>query len=114
FQTNKLSFGEVTKRPLAMVVLAADAGKAAPNQEDSIRVIAFVKNERLFRETATARIIIIFFFGVISGLPLEISVSFETVGVKNLFESFRGEIIQERRCAQMLVETSFTIKLIQT
>ena len=93
-----------------MIVFATNAREAAPNQKNSIRVIAFVKNERLLCETSPGQIII---SGVIRGLPLEISVGFETGGVEHLFESFRGQIIQEGRCAQMLVETSFTIKLIQ-
>ena len=93
-----------------MIVFATDAREAAPNQKDSIRVIAFVANERLLREVPPGHVII---SGVIRGLPLEISVGFETGGVEHLFESFRGQIIQEGRCAQMLVETSLTIKLIQ-
>jgi len=95
-----------------VIVFAANAGKATPNQEDPVRVITLVKDERLFREFPNGRIII-FFCGVISGLPLEIPVGFETSVIKNLFESFRGKVTQQGRRSQMIFETSLTIKLIQ-
>ena len=103
-ETEDVAFAEITDRALAVIIFAAEPGEPAPDQNQSVRVIALPRDDRLLRETLLRGS---FAHRPVGSVPLEIAVALKLGVIGDLVHRFVGKILQQRSLAQMRGQAAF-------
>ena len=106
-EAEDVAFAEITDGALAVIVFAAEPRKAAADENQSVGIIAFVRDYRFLGETLLSGG---FPHRAIGSVPLEVAVALEQGVGRDLLQILIGNIVEQGRFAQMRAEATLAIK----